>query len=328
MTVLEVVHPGTFLSVQDRGRTGFEHLGVPRSGACDAWGHAVANLLAGAPPDAATLEVTLGGAEVRAIATCVIALAGADLGARRDDGRQLPPGTAHRLPSGARVRFVGSAGGLRAYLGLAGGIAADRSFGSASSLARGGLGAFGGRALRAGDRVEPVRAGDLAAAGRTWPDRVAPNPAVEHGPLRLVAGPDLRRLPDGLAGRLTAASWRVGAASDRMGLRLEGPSLGAGLEIVSHGVVPGSLQVPADGQPLVILPDGPTVGGYPVVGVVARADQPRLGQLRPGDDVSFALVTAEDARVAWREQRARMAAAAKALDADAVWQRLADGAAG
>jgi biotin-dependent carboxylase-like uncharacterized protein len=324
--VLEVVQPGVLLALQDLGRPGYERLGVPPSGACDRWGHAVAAVLAGAPPDAATAEVTLAGAELLVVETCVVALGGADLGAERDDGRALRTGAAHRLPSGARIRFAGAPSGMRAYLGLAGGIAAERSFESVSALA--GLGAHGGRTLRAGDRLEPVRRGDLSAAGRSWPARLAPHPATGRGPLSFVAGPDLRHLPPDIVERLEGATWHVAAASDRMGIRLDGPSIGAGSEIISHPLLPGSIQLPADGPPLLILPDGPTVGGYPVVGVVPRIDHPRLGQLRPGDEVRFTRTSAEVARAAWRAAQASFAAAAEALRADEIWQRLAEHAAG
>ncbi len=334
--MLEVVDPGLQLTIQDRGRPGLAHLGIPPAGACDPWGLAVANLLAGAPPGAAAAELTLAGAELRVVDTCAVALAGADLGAERDDGRWLAADCVHRLPTGSRIRFggharapfPGTATGIRGYLALAGGIAADRTLGSASTLLQGGLGGFHGRALREGDLLEPVRRGDVSAVGNAWPGSAAPHPAGRPGPVGFVAGPDLRDLAAGAASALEAATWTVGLASDRMGLRLEGPALAAGREIVSHPLVPGAIQVPADGHPLVLLVDGPTLGGYPVVGVVPRADLPRLGQLRPGDHLAFAREDAADARAAWRDQQLALARAAELLRADSVWHRLAEGASG
>lgn len=334
--MLEIVDPGLGVALQDRGRPGLARLGVPVSGALDAWGHAAALILAGAPPDAASAEVTLGGAELLAVETCAVALAGADLGAERDDGLPLLPGRVHRLPSGARLRFTGASrpttdgvlSGSRGYLAMAGGIAAERVLGSAATLASAGLGGFGGRAGRAGDRLVPVRRGDLSAVGHAWPDATAPHPATAHGPVRLVAGPDLERLASGALDAFVATPWVVAAASDRMGLRLDGPPLAAGGEILSHPLVPGAVQVPASGLPLVLLADGPTLGGYPVVGVAARADLPRLGQLRPGDPVRFAVVTADAARHAWTRQRAALDRVAASLAGDAVWHRLAGDARG
>lgn len=326
--MLEVVDPGLLLALQDHGRPGFAHLGIPPSGACDAWGLAVANLLAGAPPDGVVVEVTLGGAELRVVDTCTVSLAGADLGAERDDGRALQSGTVHRLPAGSRIRFSGSSAGMRAYLGLAGGIAAVRVLGSAATCLQGGLGGFHGRALRPGDLLAPLRPGDLGAAGRAWPERSAPHPAARSDPVRFVPGPDLRHLPPGTADAVAAATWHVGRASDRMGLRLEGPALVAGNEILSHPLVPGAIQLPGDGCPLVLLVDGPTIGGYPVVGVVSRAELPRLGQLRSGDTLRLAPQDATDARAAWREQQLILLAVADELHADAVWHRLLENAGG
>ena len=326
--MLEVVDPGLLMTLQDAGRPGFADLGIPPSGACDGWGLAVAHLLADAPPDGVAIEVTLGGGELLVAETCAVSLAGADLGAEREDGSPLRPGATHRLLAGSRIRFGGSTRGARAYLGLAGGIAAAKVLGSAATHVQGGLGGLDGRALRAGDRLVPVRRGDLAMAGRAWPAGIAPHPAAVEGPIRFVPGPDLASVPAGTLEELLAAAWRVAAACDRMGIRLQGPRLPAGAEIVSHPLVPGAIQLPADGQPVVIMVDGPTVGGYPVIGVVPRAELPRLSQLRPGDDVRFAPQAAEEARAAWHEQWSRFARAAEALHADVVWHRLADGAGG
>lgn len=326
--MLEVVDPGLLLTLQDRGRPGFAHLGIPPSGACDPWGLVVANLLAGAPPDGVVVEMTLGGAELRVVESCTVALAGADLGAERDDGRPLRPGAVHRLPAGSRIRFAGSSAGMRAYLGLAGGIAAARVLGSAATSLQGGLGGIEGRALRPGDRLEALRPGDLGAAGRTWPDEAAPHPASRTDPVRFVPGPDLRHLPRETVEAVAAAPWTVGRAGDRMGLRLDGPALSAGREILSHPLVPGAIQLPGDGRPVILLVDGPTIGGYPVVGVVPRAELSRLGQLRPAQAVRLAPQDAVDARAAWRAQLRLLAAVADALDADGVWHRLLENAGG
>ncbi len=326
--MLEVVDPGLLLTLQDRGRPGWAHLGIPVSGAADTWGLAVANLLAGGPVDAAAVEVTLGGAELIARETCLVSLGGTDLGAERDDGVALAGGVAHRLPAGSRIRFAGARSGLRAYLALAGGIEAGRVLGSVSTYATAGLGGVDGRALRAGDVLTPVRRGDLAGAGLSWPAEALPHPATGTGPILFVAGPDLRRLAADVVDAFTAATWRIGPAGDRMGLRLEGPPLAAGVEIVSHALVPGAIQLPSGGQPLVLLVDGPTVGGYPVLGVVARAEMPRLGQLRPGDVVRFGAQEPDHARAAWRVQQDALARAARALAVDVLWHHLVDHAGG
>ena len=334
--MLEVVDPGLLLALQDRGRPGFGGIGVPPSGACDPWGLAVANVLAGAPPDGAVAEATFAGAELRAVETCAVALAGADLGAERDDGRHLAVDAVHRVPAGARIRlggrprapFDGAVSGLRAYMGLAGGIVAARTLGSSSTLLAGGLGGIDGRAIRAGDRLEPVHRGDLSAVGHAWPGRTAPHPARRPGSIRFVPGPDLRHLPPDAVEALAASTWIVTPESDRMGLRLTGATLPAGAEILSHPLVPGAIQVPADGRPIVMLVDGPTLGGYPVIGVVPRAELPRLGQARPGDRIAFAPQDPDEARAAWRAQQLVVAEVAHTLRTDAVWHRVADEARG
>jgi biotin-dependent carboxylase-like uncharacterized protein len=326
--VLAVIDPGPLLTIQDTGRPGLGRLGVPPSGACDSWGLAVANLLVDAAPGAAALEVTFGGCTLEAIETCVVGLGGADLGAERDDGRPLRRGTAHRVPAGARIRLTGADRGMRAYVALAGGISIEAWMGSASTYAPGRLGFADGRALRAGDRLAPRRPGDLDAVGSVWPVRLAPHPADKRGPLGIVTGPDLDAAPDGTLEALVTAAWRVSTSSDRMGLRLDGPSLGPGDEIVSHPLLPGAVQLPPDGRPIVMLVDGPTIGGYPVLGVVPAADLPRIGQLRPGDEVRFTPLAAETAREQSRGQRALLDRAAATLHADAVWLRLADRAGG
>jgi allophanate hydrolase subunit 2 len=157
---------------------------------------------------------------------------------------------------------------------------------------------------------------------------LAPHPGLTDGPLRFVAGPDADRLPVRTLERLEAEPWTVAAASDRMGVRLEGRSLEGGDEILSHPLVPGAIQVPPDGRPVLLLVDGPTIGGYPVPGTICRADLPRLGQLRAGDRVRLVSIEVEAARALWREQQARLAAAAGALGTDDLWERLIAGAGG
>ncbi len=316
--MLEVVEPGALVTVQDLGRPGLGHLGVPRSGAADSFGLAMATILSGGPADAAALEVTLGGTVLVAIETCAVALGGADLGAEGDDGRPLRSGAVHLIGAGSRIRFAGSEAGSRAYLALPGGLAVDAELGSRSSYRPGGLGPFGGRPLERGDRVAAGRPGDRTSVGLGWPWPIAPHPSATPGPISVIRGPDEAALPRGTLAALCATAWTVDPASDRMGLRLAGPPLAPGDEIVSHPLVPGAIQVPPDGRPIVILADGPTIGGYPVIGVVPQADLPRLAQLGAGDGVRFAIATVDDARGRLRVQEARLRAAAELLDGEAA----------
>jgi antagonist of KipI len=326
--MLEVVAPGLLSTVQDAGRTGYADLGVPGAGACDLHALAVANLLLDNPPDAPALEITIAGPEFTVAGTCVIALAGADLGAYLVEAeRPLPPGGAYLLRGGVTLAFAGGTAGARAYLALPGGIAVPPVLGSASTYLAGGFGGLDGRPLRAGDVLRPARTDDFHAAGRRWP---APLPAFAP-PLtvRVVPGPHGDHFAPDALDTLLAATWEVGPQSDRMGLRLRGPVLahsGPGrAELVSQGIVWGAMQVPADGQPIALLADHQTVGGYPVLAVAIRADWPLPAQLSPGAPVRFALTTIAEAQAAYRAQQAALRAGAARLQRPDLWDRLVAG---
>jgi 5-oxoprolinase (ATP-hydrolysing) subunit C len=336
--MLEVLEPGFLSTVQDGGRPAFTDLGVPVGGACDRWSLAVANLLLANPPDAAALEVTLSGPELRVLRRCVIGLAGADLGAHVvDEGRQIAPGTAHLVHAGTRIAFGaggggpgsggGPEGGARAYLAVAGGIDVPPILGSRGTSLGGGFGGLDGRPLRHGDRIVGKRPDDVAAAGRRWPGRVAMT--LPAGSIRLLpAPPTLARPVAGAFEALLGSRWRVAPASDRMGLRLEGRALPANLRtagaLPSRGVIPGAVQVPPGGAPIVLLMDAQTVGGYPVAGVVPTVDLPILGQLRPGAGFRFLATTLTDARAAQLAQRRDLAEAARLLANTEDWYAVAD----
>jgi KipI family sensor histidine kinase inhibitor len=305
---IEVLQPGLLTTVQDLGRPGLAHLGVPRSGAADPASLRRANRLAGNPDDAAGLEVTLGRLTLRFHDAGVVAVTGApvsltltgsDSGVGGEPARgrervdQLAPrhGTAFAVPAGSVLRLGAPAVGLRSYLAVAGGIDVQPELGSRSADRLSGLGP---PPLRPGDRLpvgparSPVRKRsddwlrtDLAAVG------------TDPVPLRAIAGPrDDWFARDALIA-LAAESYRVTPASDRTGLRLGGPPLtrspGRPGELPSEGVAAGSLQVTHDGQPILLLADHPTTGGYPVIAVVASADLGLAAQLRPGQQIRFAI---------------------------------------
>src|SRR5689334_22580919 len=337
--MLEVVVPGLLSPVQDAGRTGYADLGVPSAGACDAHALAGADLLLDNPPDAPALEITIAGPEFSVGNTCVVGLGGADLGAYLVGAeRPLVPGGAYLLRGGETLAFRGGAHGARAYLALSGGIAVPRGLGSASTYLAGGFGGLDGRPMRAGDVLRPTHGGDFHTAGRRWPAPapLSPFPLRERGrgvrpvapppTVRVVPGPHGDHFaPDALETLLTA-TWEVGPQSDRMGLRLRGPvlmhSAPARAELVSQGIIWGALQVPADGQPIALLADHQTVGGYPVLAVAIRADWPLLAQLPPGAPVRFALTTIADAQAAYGTQQAALRAAAAQVQRQDLWDRL------
>jgi biotin-dependent carboxylase-like uncharacterized protein len=308
--VIEVIAAGPLLTVQDLGRPSARRYGVPQGGAMDSFALVAANRLVGNQPGAACLEVTAGGAELRFTRPTLVALAGADLGASVD-GRPLPLWSAERIDAGARVRLAGRSGrwGARAYLAIAGGIATAPVLGSRATDLGGGFGGLDGRRLAAGARL-PLGSADpgaLMAVGGRWPEALRP-PYSTAPKLRLLPGPHLSCLaPDALV-TLAAATLRVGAAANRMGYRLEGLRLEhrRPCSLPSLGVIPGVIQVPPDGAPILLMADAQTTGGYPVLGTVIAADLPLAAQLLPGDELGFAPVELPAALEARREQKAAL----------------------
>ncbi|MEJ5308481.1 MAG: biotin-dependent carboxyltransferase family protein [Anaerolineae bacterium] len=304
--VLDVLDPGLLTTVQDAGRRGWARYGVPPSGPLDEAAFAAANELVGNPSDAAALEITFTGPTLRVGRECLIAVCGADfvlwVGA-------LPVPTWHALyvRAGQIVTFGTRRNGARAYLAVSGGIALPPFLGSQATYLPGGFGGLDGRALRAGDRLPlgPAAICNPAqAAGRVWPVERRP-PYTPQPTVRVVLGPqDDYFTPEGLATFLNSA-YQLTPEADRMGVRLQGSPIAhrGPTGIVSDGVVAGSIQVPPDGQPIVMLADHQTTGGYPKIATVVRADLPLLAQCLPGDRVSFAAVTVAEAQHAcepWR----------------------------
>lgn len=314
--MLEVIEPGLYSTVQDAGRQGWGHLGVRHAGAADPLALAAANLLVGNAPEAPALEMTLLGGTFRVTADTLIGLAGADMeGMISEASRRLEPGASYRVRAGSTLVFGAATDGARVYLAIAGGIDVPPVLGSASTDPVAGFGGIHGRVLEAGDVLAGRRSG--AAIERDWPSDVPCSGVVAAGPsvVRVTEGPHLELLRDAVDVSLVSQTWAVSAQADRVGLRLEGePLSGAGrLDLVSLPMVPGAIQVPANGQPIVLMPDAPTIGGYPVPASVATADMHRLGQLRTGDEVRFRWVSLEEAREASAEQQEQLASVAGSL---------------
>ncbi|MFI9275438.1 biotin-dependent carboxyltransferase family protein [Kitasatospora sp. NPDC052896] len=279
--MLLVEHPGPLTTVQDLGRRGVAHLGVPRAGALDRPAHRAANRLVGNPPGAATLETTMGGVALRALgAPVLVAVTGAPCGVRVDD-RPAAWGAAVLVPPGARLDVGPADVGVRCYLAVRGGFAPPAVLGSRSTDLLAGLG------------PSPLRTGDRLPVGEEFggaPAELLPLPAVPTElVLRLVPGPQADWFRPGTFAALAAARYRVAAASNRIALRTEGPALVRTRpgELASEGMVLGAVQVPPDGQPVIFLADHPTTGGYPVVGVVPEADLAAAAQARPGIPIRF-----------------------------------------
>lgn len=297
-----VLQPGLFTTIQDLGRTGYQEFGVPVAGAMDALALRVANRLVGNPEGAAGLEITLLGPTLRFETPTVIALTGADLGALLD-GSPLPTWQSVAVAAGSTLSFSGPRAGARAYLAVAGGVAVPPLLGSRSTYVRAAMGGWEGRALRAGDVLPVGQTYPLPPAGRRFPPELIPALPREVT-VRVILGPQDDHFPPEAVERFLQSKYRVSAASDRMGYRLEGPALShaRGPDIVSDSIPPGAVQVPGQGTPIVLLADRQTAGGYPKIAVVIAADLRLLAQLQPGDSISFRAVSQEEAVAALREQ--------------------------
>jgi biotin-dependent carboxylase-like uncharacterized protein len=319
--VLEVLDPGQLSSIQDGGRRGLAHLGVAPCGAADRVAHAVANLLCASAPDAPVVEMTWEGATFAVLESGRIGLAGADMGAHvPEEGRRFQPGAAYHVRAGTTLAFGAARDGARTYLALEGGIRVPRVLGSASTDLVAGFGGLGGRALAVGDRLHPGRPSasrPVHARERAWP---GPGPASGIGRsdgvlgVAVVPGPHAEAIPAPAMDVLLGHPWRVSWRSDRAGIRLEGQALDrTGLaEPVSLPMRPGAVQAPGEG-PIILGPDGPTVGGYPVPLCIALADLPLVGQLRPGDELRFELIDAAAAVERLRALETALVVAARVL---------------
>lgn len=271
------------ITVQDEGRRHRGHQGVARSGAWDRAAFALANRLAGNAPTAAVLECTAAELELIAPAGVVVAVTGAEV-AVSVDGRGVGADAAVDVPAGATVRLGAPTRGLRAYLAVRGGVVVEPVLGSRSFDT---LGRIGPPPLRPGDEL-PVGP-DPGSGSPAWFERVpVARPSGDTLEVTVTPGPRLDRLTPDAARLLLRTRWAVSPAGDRTGIRLEGPTLERiGGEIPSEAMVPGAVQVPAGGRPIVLGPDCGTTGGYPVVAVVTRSDLDRMAQLRPGEWVRF-----------------------------------------
>ena len=279
--MLTVLAPGPLATVQDRGRPGWAAIGVTRSGAADRAAAALANRLVGNDRSAAVIEATAGGLRVRAERTVLVAVTGAPA-PPAVDGRPAPLNAPLTLRPGAELSLGLPAVGLRSYLAVRGGVDVPEVLGSRSTDTLSGLG------------PAPLRAGHVLGVGSLAAEEPIVDVAAVRPPsadpvVRVLPGPRRDWLLPAAWSALTSAEWTVSADSDRVGLRLTGPRLHRAREdeLPSEGLLPGAIQVPPDGAPVLFLADHPVTGGYPVPAVVVTADLPAVAQLRPGDVLRF-----------------------------------------
>jgi antagonist of KipI len=325
---IEVIKPGLVTTVQDLGRFGYQRFGVIAGGVMDERAHRLANLLVGNDENAATLEVTLQGPTLRFEIPALVAVCGAEFGARVDR-MALPQGRPVLVRAGAVLDVRALERGCRAYLAVRGGITVPPVMGSRSTYVRAALGGLEGRALRKGDRLPIARyapgwypaldaamsAGDAPCASARWSVGSTATNAAVH-PIRVIAGPQWELFSQESRALFLGTQFRVSVNSDRMGYRLSGGTVKPrrAAEMISEAVAFGTVQVPPDGNPIILMADRQTTGGYPKIAQVAAVDLPRLAQTRPLESVKFELVTLAEAQHEYLERERDLALIRESID--------------
>jgi antagonist of KipI len=289
-------------TVQDLGRVGYQGLGVPVSGPMDPYSHRLANQILGNAPSAAALEVTLLGPELVADSDIVCAVTGADI-AVSVESRPAPMNEPFTVPLGAHLKWGARVSGTRMTLAVRGGFDVPATLGSRATHLVSRMGPFGGRCLRAGD-VLPIADAVIGRAIDGHPLEI-PNGGAR---LRVLPAVHRERFTDEAWGLLLHARFTISPQSNRMGYRLDGPALthAGPADILSEAMPYGAIQVPSSGQPILLMAERATTGGYATIANVISADLPVAGQLAPGDWIEFDLVTREDAVAALRRREAAL----------------------
>lgn len=309
---VRVVKGGWLTTVQDLGRYGYQQYGVPAAGAIDRFSAIVGNRLVGNSDYAAVLELTLKGPELQFEQDTIIAMTGADL-YPTINGSSVPLWESITIQRGSRLSFGTKRAGSRAYLAIAGGINVPLVLGSRSTHCASETGGFQGRPLKPGDILLCGRnSGELAdrLIGKRLPDRLLPR--YERSiTLRIIPDPQQDFFVKQSLATLTEVTYTVSPQSNRMGYRLNGPKVvhEGSMPFISDGTAMGALQVPSNGQPILLMADRQTTGGYPKIAVVISADLPLAAQLAPGDSITFTPCTIAQAQRALRMHRTQLDAA-------------------
>jgi len=297
---IRVLKPGLSTTVQDRGRYGYAHLGISPCGAADAVSFRIANMVVGNDEFAPALEMTLLGATLEFDQRAIVAVSGGECDCKL--GRySVPANTAIEVPAGGVIQCGSTSSGARCYLAVQGGLEVPLVMGSASTDLRGGFGGYDGRRLRTEDVLSIGKNGGRRPR-RLRAERLADRPS--SGSIRVTRGVQNEWFSGDEYEKFLATPFEVSEQSDRAGLRLKGPSIAPHepRQLLTDGIPLGAVQVPPDGQPIILFVDQQTTGGYPKIANVIAADMHRIGQMRPRDVVRFAEVSIADAVEALREQ--------------------------
>lgn len=301
--MIHVINPGLLTTIQDLGRIGFAHLGLSPAGAADSLSFRIANLLVGNIANTPAFEITLLGPTLEFEAAALIAISGSHT------STSLPINEPFRVAAGTRLTTGSLLDGARAYLAIRGGLEVPRIMNSCSTFLPASLGGFKGRALRRGDQIAPSKptAGPVPKLG---PARAA-SLQLRHGPIRVTAALQYDWFGEEAIARFQHQAFTVREDSNRSGLRLQGEPvlLAQQRELLTEGIALGAVQIPPDGQPIILFVDQQTTGGYPKIATLAAADLWRVGQLRPRDQVRFSFVKIPEAIELLRLQEEALRAA-------------------
>lgn len=287
MEFAKILNPGLFTTVQDIGRFGYESLGAPTSGAMDIFSFKVANILAGNTIDEPVLEVTLLGPRMEFLSDAFISVTGANM-IPLINGKKRPTWSAFPVKKGDVLSFSPMTEGCRAYIAVAGGLKAENVMGSASTYVRGKIGGILGRPLKKGDILELKR--DDSAKRK--PCKVKSDYIPSYKTMvnvRIILGPQDDYFSNDAIEKLLSSTYTLTNESDRMGFRLDGPEIRPidKYDIITDGLIPGSVQIPGNGKPIIMMKDAQTTGGYVKIANVISIDLPKLAQLKPGDKLRF-----------------------------------------
>lgn len=311
--MIKVIKPGLLTTIQDSGRYGYQKYGVIVSGSMDPLAHKISNLLVGNDVDESVLEITLMGPALEFEETSLISICGGDL-SPTIDGKPVPLRRSLLIKAGSVLKFGASKNGCRSYLAIAGGFKVKTVMNSKSTYLRAGIGGWNGRSLQAGDNLE---AGTINKESANIIDYLLPyveNSAFteidwsissefissyhQKKSIRVIPGTEYDLFSEESRKQFFNQPFKVSSQSDRMGYRLEGPSLHLDEEfdMISEAVVFGTIQVPSNGKPIILLADRQTTGGYPRIGYIASVDLPLIAQTKPGEEVTFTLISHEKAQ--------------------------------
>lgn len=295
MSRIKIISPGFFTTVQDRGRHGYRSFGMPVSGAMDYYSHMAGNLLVGNEPGEASLEITLKGPEIRFSGRTMLAITGAEMGPMIN-GKPVEMWSSLVAGRNDRLTFASPISGSRTYIAFAGGIDVPEVMGSRSTYIRGRLGGYLGRKLEENDKIRIFPALLLLRKRRRFPLELIPE-WKDEVILRVIPGVNQEEFSAEAVEKFLTSTFEVTNYSDRMGIRLDGPYLAHlhKADVISYPLVPGTIQVPGDGKPVIMLADSQTIGGYTQIANIITADLWKTGQLRPGDKVKFSLADPDEA---------------------------------